>query len=160
MTCDVIIRPAEARDNTTLAKMWEGYNDFYGVSLSAQVTAVTWARVLDPTSPIWALLATDAAGSALGFAHYILHPYTWSDRSACLLDDLFVRPEARGVGVGGALIDHLILRAREQGWGRLYWMTRESNAVARRLYDRFATADDFVRYIVSFDGAPPTDGEA
>ena len=160
MTNDVIVRPAEARDSAAWAEMWEGYNDFYGVSLSAHVTAVTWAHILDPTSPVWALLATDGVGSALGFANYILHPYTWSDRPACLLDDLFVRPEARGGGVGGALIDHLILLAQEQGWGRLYWMTREGNVVARRLYDRFAAADDFVRYAVSFDDARPTAGEA
>ncbi len=156
----VIIRPADARDSTAWAEMWEGYNSFYGASLADRVTAATWARILDPTNPLWALLATDGAGNALGFANYILHPYTWSDRPACLLDDLFVRPQARGGGVGGALIDHLLLLAREQGWGRLYWMTREGNAVARRLYDRFAAADDFVRYTVSFDGARPTAGEA
>ncbi|HEY8263776.1 MAG TPA: GNAT family N-acetyltransferase, partial [Methyloceanibacter sp.] len=32
------------------------------------------------------------------------------------------------------------------GWSRLYWHTRESNVAARRLYDKFAKADDFVRY--------------
>jgi GNAT superfamily N-acetyltransferase len=160
MVDGVIIRPAEARDRATWAEMWEGYNRFYGVSLSDRVTAATWARILDPTSPIRALLAADGAGNTLGFANYILHPYTWSDQPACLLDDLFVRPEARGGGVGRALIDHLILLAQEQGWGRLYWMTRAGNAVARRLYDRFGAVDDFVRYTVSFDGARPTAGEA
>ncbi len=160
MTDRLIVRPVEARDSAAWGEMWTDYNDFYDVSLSGQVTAATWTRILDPTSPIWALLATDGAGNTLGFANYILHPYTWSAQPACLLDDLFVRPEARGRGVGKALIDHLILRAREQGWGRLYWTTREGNVAARRLYDRFVAADDFVRYTLSFDDARPTDGEA
>lgn len=33
-----------------------------------------------------------------------------------------------------------------KGWSRLYWYTRESNDVARKLYDQFVEADDFVRY--------------
>ena len=35
---------------------------------------------------------------------------------------------------------------RERGWSRLYWHTRASNETARRLYDKFVNADDFVRY--------------
>jgi hypothetical protein len=37
---------------------------------------------------------------------------------------------------------------RAEGWARLYWMTREDNTAARRLYDRHASADGFVRYVV------------
>ena len=37
---------------------------------------------------------------------------------------------------------------RAEGWARLYWMTREDNEPARRLYDRYASADDFVRYVI------------
>ena len=36
----------------------------------------------------------------------------------------------------------------EQGWSRVYWVTKEDNARARRLYDRFAPADGFIRYSV------------
>ena len=37
---------------------------------------------------------------------------------------------------------------RAEGWARLYWMTKEDNVQARRLYDRFAQADGFVRYVI------------
>jgi hypothetical protein len=37
---------------------------------------------------------------------------------------------------------------RAEGWARLYWMTRADNVQARRLYDRFAQADGFVRYVI------------
>ena len=37
---------------------------------------------------------------------------------------------------------------RAEGWARLYWMTRADNTRARRLYDRYAQADDFVRYVI------------
>ena len=42
---------------------------------------------------------------------------------------------------------------RAEGWSRLYWMTKRDNEAARRLYDRFTAADDFVRYVVR--AAPP-----
>ncbi len=101
------------------------------------------------------LLAVDAAsGDALGFAHYVVHPFTWSPRDACYLEDLFVTPAARLRGVGRALIDDLLARGEQAGWGRLYWMTRENNAVARRLYDSLAQRDDFVRYAIAFGDAP------
>ena len=36
--------------------------------------------------------------------------------------------------------------AKARGWARLYWHTRQGNETARRLYDKFAGADDLVRY--------------
>jgi ribosomal protein S18 acetylase RimI-like enzyme len=55
-------------------------------------------------------------------------------------------------GVGVALIEHLCGRMRDEGWSRIYWMTREDNYRARGLYDRFAKRDAFVRYVVRRTG--------
>ena len=64
------------------------------------------------------------------------------------LEDLFVAPEARGHGVGRMLLQDLVVLARQNGWPKLYWHTRATNITARRLYDTFTRADDFVRYVV------------
>jgi GNAT superfamily N-acetyltransferase len=76
----------------------------------------------------------------------VLHEGSWTVHPICYLEDLFVDEKARGHGIGRALIADLLSLAKERGWGRLYWHTREGNAPARRLYDEFAVADDFVRY--------------
>lgn len=128
--------------------MWDGYCAFYETDVAPHVSASTWSRILDPQSAVSAILAFDQDGTALGFANYVVHPYTWSERSACYLEDLFVMPEGRGRGAGHALIDHLIGLARSTGWSRIYWMTREDNNAARRLYDRFSESDDFVHYVL------------
>ena len=47
-----------------------------------------------------------------------------------------------------ALIEWLRNAMRAEGWARLYWMTHRDNAAARKLYDRFCEADEFVRYVV------------
>ena len=153
----ILIRPIEPGDSTAWAEMWAAYAVFYKVSLSEEVTAATWARIIDLAGPIEALLATDASGGVLGFANYLLHPYTWSDKPTCYLEDLYVRPEARGRGVGRALIERLVALGREQNWGRLYWTTDRDNATARRLYDSFGPADDVVRYTIALDETHSTD---
>lgn len=47
-----------------------------------------------------------------------------------------------------ALIEAIIDEAREKGWSKVYWVTREGNP-ARALYDKLATVDDYVRYRIT-----------
>ncbi len=151
----MVIRPAEAGDESDWRRLWAGYCDFYGVVVPEETTAATWRRILDPEAQIDAVLAT-RSGETVGFANYVLHPFTWGDRPTCLLEDLYVSPASRGDGIGRQLIDHLVRLGEAEGWARLYWHTREENAAARRLYDRFCPADGFVRYTIRLRG--PTAG--
>ena len=97
----------------------------------------------------------------VGFANYVLHDFTWSDRHICLLEDLYVSAHMRGRGVGNELIEDLVNRGRDEGWARIYWHTREDNVVARRLYDRFGPADGFIRYTIPLHGSvADTPGQA
>ena len=82
----------------------------------------------------------------MGFALYLSHGSTWVIGEDCYLEDLCVTGTARGRGIGRALIDDLISLCRQNGWPRLYWHTHETNATARRLYNRYSQADGFVRY--------------
>ena len=76
----------------------------------------------------------------------ILHEATWSIGRAAYLEDLFVRDDERGRGTGRTLIDEVIRCARAAHCATVYWHTQASNDVARRLYDSYGRADDFVRY--------------
>jgi len=90
-------------------------------------------------------------GDVAGFTVSVLHPASWTLTPACYLEDLFVDPDRRGHGIGQALIEDLVTMGRHRGWSRIYSHTRASNETARRLYDRFAAADDFVRYRMILD---------
>lgn len=85
-------------------------------------------------------------GTITGFTVCVLHPGSWTLSPACYLEDLFVDPGVRGQGIGRALIEDLLHTARKRRWSPVYWHTRQSNKAARKLYDKFAEADDFVRY--------------
>jgi GNAT superfamily N-acetyltransferase len=142
-----VVRDLVPADHEAWTGLWRAYCRFYRADVPEAVTAHTWAMIVDPEAPVRALVA-EADGRVAGFATYVLHPYTWSLKPACYLEDLFVAPEVRGGGLGGALIQALLDRAGPEGWGRVYWMTEEANTAARRLYDRFTARDAYVRYLV------------
>ena len=109
------------------------------------VTLKTWARFLDPIEPMHAALAM-VGEQASGLVHSIYHRSGWTTSDDCYLQDLFVADDARGSGVGRALIEHVYADARRRGASRVYWLTHESNHNARQLYDRIADRSGFIHY--------------
>jgi GNAT superfamily N-acetyltransferase len=140
-----VIRTFRADDRAQWDALWRGYLEFYETSIPQEVSEATWQRLLDPEAPIHGFCA-EADGTLLGIVHYLFHPVTWSAGPRCYLEDLFAAPEARGLGVGRALIEAVYKAADEQGADQVYWLTRETNATARRLYDQMARATDFIKY--------------
>ena len=141
------IRSALPSDEAAWRSLWRGYCDFYGVDVADAVTDRTWKRILDPDSAIMCVVA-EVEGKVYGFANCVVHENTWETQPVCYLEDLFVLPSARKRGIGRALIEWLRNSMRAEGWARLYWMTHHANHEARKLYDQFAQADGFVRYVV------------
>ena len=146
MPTDLSIRPARADDYGPWLALWRGYCAALGGDVSEAITEGVWHRILAPDQPIGCLLACPGQGTPVGLANYVLHFHTWSLRTICYLEDLFVRPEARGTGAGRALVEGLVALGKEQGWRRVYWHTHENNYGARILYDRLIPRTDYVRY--------------
>ncbi|EKV30425.1 Histone acetyltransferase HPA2 [Caenispirillum salinarum AK4] len=141
------VRDAEPFDEPGWRALWRDYVRFYEADVPERITAHTWARILDPASPVDCLVAVAPGGErVVGFAVTILHEGTWTDRPVCYLEDLYVVPDMRGKGVGRRLIETLACRGRSRGWHRLYWQTHHDNTEARALYDQLARLTRFVRY--------------
>ena len=143
------IRPVAAADYAQWLPLWDAYNAFYGRSgpaaLPAAITQTTWQRFFDAAEPVHALVA-ELDGSLLGLSHYLFHRSTIHVEPVCYLQDLFTAQEVRGRGVGRALIGEVATRARAAGAARVYWLTHETNATARRLYDQVAANSGFIVY--------------
>lgn len=144
------MRPVKikAPDNSDFDRwlpLWEGYQRFYKVDIPESVTLKTWARFLDPNEPVYAALAL-VGEQAVGLAHSIYHRSTWSSSDDCYLQDLFVAHDARGGGIGRALIEHVYADARSRGASRVHWLTHESNHTAMQLYGRLADRSGFIQY--------------
>lgn len=143
------IRDAQPGDEADWRRLWADYVAFYKAVVSPEVTTATWRRIFDPASPLFMRLAV-LDGRVVGFAICLLHEGTWVKQPVCYLEDLFLDAETRGKGIGKALLDDLVAKAKTNGWARLYWHTDEGNDTARKLYDRYAEADGHVRYRMSF----------
>lgn len=141
----LIIRSAEPADFGQWLPLWEGYNTFYQRKVPLEVTRTTWSRFFDAYEPMHAVVA-ERSGKLLGLVHYLFHRNTAMLAPTCYLQDLFTAAEARGQGAGRALIEAVYERAQAAGSPRVYWMTQESNATARRLYDKVAERSGFIQY--------------
>jgi GNAT superfamily N-acetyltransferase len=142
---DVVIRPMRPDERADWEPLWKGYQAFYKVTIPDETTAVTWARLHDPAEPMGALGAY-GGGKLLGIVHYIFHRSCWTIGDYCYLQDLFVAEEARGRGLGRALILAVEEKARAAGASRVHWLTHETNADARFLYDKLAERPGFIQY--------------
>jgi len=141
----VIIRDLRAEDRPQWDGLWRGYLAFYESELAPEVSDITFARLLDTDEPMFALVAEDN-GDLLGIVHCVLHRGTWAIEDFCYLEDLFTAPQARKRGVGRALIEAVYARADELNCSRVYWLTHETNAAGRSLYDKVARNLGFIHY--------------
>lgn len=142
----MMIRPLTENDRPAWNPLWEGYLRFYKASVTAETSAVTFARLTGGTEPMGGFLAIDANGRAVGLVHWITHRSCWTVGDYCYLQDLFVAEDQRGGGVGRLLIEAVYEQARERGCSRVYWLTHETNTRAMTLYDKVAERSGFLQY--------------
>ena len=130
------IRPITPADKPRWLELFKEYIVFYESKLSDEQYELTWERINSDFN-ITGLLA-EKDGQVVGFTHYIFRPSTWEVEDFCYLEDLYVDPKVRGVGVVRALIKAVEEIAIATGSKRLYWTTAPDNETARKLYDKVA----------------------
>ena len=136
---NISIRPIVESDYVGWLELFKQYIEFYKSNLSDEQYELTWQRINSDFNMHGLLAEVD--GKVIGLAHYVFRPDTWEIEDFCYLEDLYVDPKVRGVGVGRALIKAVEQIAIEKGSKRLYWTTAEDNEVARKLYDKLAVVD-------------------
>ncbi len=136
------LKPA---DKPRWLELWSAYQEFYRTELPAEATDATWTRMQN--GRIGGLGARDEAGKLVGIVHFLFHEDTWSPKSACYLQDLFVDPAARGHGCARQLIESVAAASKSAGANHPYWLTHETNTTARKLYDGVASNLGFIQYV-------------
>lgn len=82
----------------------------------------------------------EADGGPVGFALWFYNYSTFRGRHGIWLEDLFVKPERRGIGAGKALLRRLAKRCVDEGLGRLEWAVLDWNAPSIAFYDSLGAA--------------------
>jgi GNAT superfamily N-acetyltransferase len=79
-------------------------------------------------------------GEPVGFAFWFLNFSTFSGKHGLYLEDLFVRPQQRGRGIGKALMIHLARKCAENGWGHVQWAVLDWNTPSIEFYKSLGAA--------------------
>lgn len=130
-------RPARPGDVPLLATLLTETFAFYGEDPPCPRAELEsrLARHLGTEPGFEALLAETEGGETLGYA--LFAPVFWTSDCAMglFLKEIYLRPNARGAGLGRALMAELARTAQARGWTKLVWTVDRPNRSARRFYD-------------------------
>ena len=100
----------------------------------AIVTEADILRYAFSEQPLVKVIMAEWDGQPAGFALWFLNFSTWEGKPGIYLEDLFVRPAARGAGVGGALMAACAKLCIERNYGRFEWSVLDWNEPALKFY--------------------------
>ena len=140
------VRPLDLTDRERWHELWRGYLQFYKHDLPADLTDLTWRRLLDPAHPFQGLAALDQRSASSACVHFHVHGSTWARSGYCYLEDLFVDPACGAEASAGALIEAVYRAADDQGAERVYWHTENTNVQRQPLYRQLAELTPFVQF--------------
>jgi GNAT superfamily N-acetyltransferase len=130
------VGPVQGDELERLLPLIAAYQRFYEVDdIDDDRNRSFFRRFLAPSEDGELLAARDESGAILGYACLYWHFSSTRAVETVLMNDLFVAPEARGGGIGRALIEASAAVGRARGAAWLEWATAPDNHTAQRLYD-------------------------
>ncbi|UIJ46460.1 GNAT family N-acetyltransferase [Sphingomonas cannabina] len=130
-----MIRPAVPADVPTILRLVRELAEYEREPDAVVATEAMLAEALFGNRPAAEAVIAEVDGAAAGFALFFHNFSTWTGRRGIYLEDLYVTPEARGLGIGKALLRHIAALAVERGCGRFEWAVLDWNEPAIRFYD-------------------------
>ena len=130
----VTIRPAVADDSALILRFIRDLADYEKLLDSVEATEAHVTAALFGDNPRAFADIAEIDGAPVGFALWFYNFSTFVGRHGIYLEDLFVRPEARGSGAGKALLANLARRCVDENLGRLEWSVLDWNAPAIAVY--------------------------
>ena len=151
---DLQIRRGTAADIPLILQLIRQLADYERAPNDAVATGPQLHEVLFGEKPAAEVLLAFANDEPVGFAVYFFNFSTWLGRPGLYLEDLFVKPEARGKGYGRALLTRLAAVAQERGCGRMEWAVLDWNEPAIQFYRKLGAKpmDEWTVFRLTSDG--------
>jgi GNAT superfamily N-acetyltransferase len=134
------LRRAELRDLPALAGLIRELAEFEQLGHLVQTTPEALAPHLFGERPVAEALVAERAGAVVGFALFFTNFSTFLARPGLYLEDLYVQPAHRGLGIASALMSRLAALAVERNCGRFEWSVLDWNSGAIRFYEGLGAA--------------------
>lgn len=129
------IRPARREDGALVASFVRELADYERLSHEVEASEEMLVEALFGPSPRVFCDIAESDGAPAGFALWFYTFSSFRGRHGLWLEDIFVRPQYRGQGLGKALLVHLARRCMEQGLGRFEWSVLDWNAPSIAFYE-------------------------
>ncbi len=129
------VRPARPDEAPLILSLIRELADYERLLDRVEADAASVADLLFNPAPRAFCDIADLDGQPVGFALWFYNVSTFQGRCGLYLEDLYVRPEARGKGAGKALLAHLARRCVAENLGRLDWAVLDWNAPSIAFYD-------------------------
>jgi GNAT superfamily N-acetyltransferase len=134
MTSKHTLRAAEPRDVPAIVALIGELAEFEHLTHLLQVTPETLHPHLFGAKPAAESVVAEVDGAVVAFALFFTNFSTFLAKPGLYLEDLYVKPEHRGRGLGRALLEHLGALAVERDYGRFEWSVLDWNEHAIRFY--------------------------
>ena len=134
MTAELSIRPTTQKDVEQILAFIKALAEYERLSDAVVATEEGLRRTLFGPQPYAECVIASLGDEPVGFALFFHNYSTFLAQPGVYLEDLFVRPEFRGKGVGRALLRHLARVASERNCGRLEWSVLDWNESAIGFY--------------------------
>jgi GNAT superfamily N-acetyltransferase len=130
------LRPAQAQDVPAIVGLINELADFEHLTHLVKVTPETLHPHLFGDKPVVESWVAVVGGRVVGFALFFTNFSTFLGKPGLYLEDLYVQPAHRSLGVGKALLSRLGALAVERGYGRFEWSVLDWNEHAIRFYEK------------------------
>lgn len=147
------IRKAEEQDIPVILRFIQSLADYERLRDSCVATEAQLRKTLFRDNPGAEVIIASIGGEPKGFALFFHNYSTFLAQRGLYLEDLFVNPDARGHGVGYALLSALARIAIERDCGRLEWAVLDWNQLAIDFYKRIGARplDDWTVFRMTGD---------
>ncbi|MES3032614.1 MAG: GNAT family N-acetyltransferase [Gemmatimonadota bacterium] len=136
LTAPIVLRAATDTDVPAVLELIRALAEYERMSDDCVATeSKLRATLFGPAPKAEVVLATTADGQVAGFALFCSNYSTFLAQPGIWLEDLFVRPEFRGHGIGKTLLSHLARLAVDRGCGRVEWAVLDWNAPSIGFYE-------------------------
>jgi GNAT superfamily N-acetyltransferase len=132
----ISIRPATAADVPLILTFIRELAEYEKLAHEVVASEADFHEALFGRRPVIEAVIASIDGEPVGYALFFPNFSTFLGKLGLYLEDLYVRPQARGQGAGRALLEHLARIAVDRGWGRFEWAVLDWNEPSIGFYKK------------------------
>jgi len=153
MDCKIFIRTASEKDVPAIFALIKELAEYEKLADQIKTTENELRKTLFGNDRFVEILLAEVNGQIVGQALFFKNFSTFLGKPGIYLEDLYVRPEMRGKGIGKMLLDKIISIAKERNYGRVEWSVLDWNEPAIEFYKKIGakSLDDWTIFRLTSD---------